>query len=62
MGLSTEEAVKNLNELRGPLPDHVAREQRLRQANDVLLDTIDKAEVRDAYQRATTPHAPLKEN
>ncbi len=53
MGLSTEEAVKNLEELRGPLPDGAAREKRLRQANDVLLDTIDKAEVRDAYQRAT---------
>ncbi len=53
MGLSTEEAVKNLEELRGPLPDGAAREKRLRQANDVLLDTIDKAEVREAYARAT---------
>ncbi len=53
MGLTTDEAVKNLEELRGPLPDDAARVKRLRQANDVLLDTIDKAEVRDAYERAT---------
>ncbi len=53
MGLTTDEAVKNLEELRGPTPDAAAREKRLRQANDVLLDHIDKPEVRDAYQRAT---------
>ncbi len=45
--------MKNLEELRGPLPDGAAREKRLRQANDVLLDHIDKAAVRDAYERAT---------
>ncbi len=56
MGLTTDEAVKNLEELRGPLPDGAAREKRLRQANDVLLDHIDKPEVRDAYERATRDH------
>lgn len=61
MGLTIQEVVRNLDELRGPLPDVVAREKRLRQANDVLLDNIDNAEVRDAYQRATTSSAPLKE-
>jgi len=61
MGLTIKEAVKNLDELRGPLPDGAAREQRLRQANDVLLDNIDNAEVRDAYARATTSPVPLKE-
>lgn len=53
VGLTTDEAVKNLDELRGPLPDGAAREKRLRQANDVLLDHIDKPEVRAAYDRAT---------
>ncbi len=48
--------MKNLDELRGPLPDGAAREKRLRQANDVLLDHIDKTAVRDAYERATRDH------
>lgn len=53
MGLTVDEAVKNLEELRGPLPDAAAVTKRLRQANDVLLDHIDKPAVRDAYERAT---------
>lgn len=52
MGLSTDEAVKNLGELKGPLPDAAAREKRLRQAADVLLDHIDRQPIRDAYHEA----------
>lgn len=53
MGLSNDETVKNLRELKGPLPDAAAREKRLRQAADVLLDRIDHTEVREAYREAT---------
>ena len=51
-GLTTDEAVKNLREIQGPLPDAAARERRLRQAGEILLDRIDSSQVREAYRDA----------
>lgn len=53
MALTNTEAVHNLEELRGPTPDAAARERRLRQAADVLLDRIDSKDVTEAYRAAT---------
>ena len=54
-GLSDSEAVRNLQEMVGPIPDDKAQLKRLRAAADVLLDRLDSQPVREAYREAVTP-------